>query len=310
MNTLEGAGSRQTWLSWRAWQHESVPCVLCARMDVIVIDCDDEMEAEPAAAAMPASLPAAMPADTTGAAALPVAPPVEAAEATAVPVAPPAEAVEAAAVPVAEPTEAAVPTAAAADTAESMDVDGGEEADDECDGPDEEEEEEDGEASDASDIYEVSNIVASRQAPGGGLEYLIKWKGWGAQFNSWEPEAHIIDPKVIAEFEAAQAEKAAKAAAKAAKRSPTKSARSSPTKGAAASAGAASSAADQGRNVELVAEMHNEWLPSYNQRALAKAAGIVCERDRNAQPTPCRNAQPTPWAVAHASSGRVPRLIL
>ena len=36
---------------------------------------------------------------------------------------------------------------------------------------------------------------------GGGLEYRIKWRGWGSRWNTWEPERHIIDQVILTEWE-------------------------------------------------------------------------------------------------------------
>ncbi|KAI7835775.1 hypothetical protein COHA_010328 [Chlorella ohadii] len=45
--------------------------------------------------------------------------------------------------------------------------------------------------------YDVERILAVRPAAGGsGKEYLIKWLGWEAEWNSWEPRAHLDRPLV------------------------------------------------------------------------------------------------------------------
>ena len=28
-------------------------------------------------------------------------------------------------------------------------------------------------------------------------EFLVKWRGWNSEFNSWEPECHFLDPAII-----------------------------------------------------------------------------------------------------------------
>ena len=33
------------------------------------------------------------------------------------------------------------------------------------------------------------------------LEYFVKWKGWSPKYNTWEPEANILDPRLIESFE-------------------------------------------------------------------------------------------------------------
>ena len=58
--------------------------------------------------------------------------------------------------------------------------------------------------SDGDDVYEAGEIMDSRNGDGG-FEYLVKWKGAGHQYNSWEPKDHIIDADLIAEFDAKRA---------------------------------------------------------------------------------------------------------
>ena len=50
------------------------------------------------------------------------------------------------------------------------------------------------------DIYEVEAVLDMRRDGGGAREFLIKWKDWGSQWNSWEPEAHILDRRLLRRF--------------------------------------------------------------------------------------------------------------
>lgn len=52
---------------------------------------------------------------------------------------------------------------------------------------------------DTGDTYTVA-YVKKKRCVEGRIEYLVKWKGWGERFNSWEPEDHIIDKRLIAKF--------------------------------------------------------------------------------------------------------------
>ena len=43
--------------------------------------------------------------------------------------------------------------------------------------------------------YEVESILDSRIIPRLGLQYLIKWKGYGRKENSWEPVRNLSNAK-------------------------------------------------------------------------------------------------------------------
>ena len=68
----------------------------------------------------------------------------------------------------------------------------------------------DDEDDDDANVYEVDKILDLRRNNKGVSEYLIKWKGWGAQHNSWEPRENIMDDALIGEFEAKLAKKTPK----------------------------------------------------------------------------------------------------
>ena len=67
-----------------------------------------------------------------------------------------------------------------------------------------EEAEDEGVESD-SDVYVVDKILDSRCGRGGITEYLCRWEGWAAEHDTWEPAHHIIDKRLIKDFESAQA---------------------------------------------------------------------------------------------------------
>ncbi|CAF1121804.1 unnamed protein product [Rotaria sp. Silwood1] len=48
-------------------------------------------------------------------------------------------------------------------------------------------------------VYTAEKILLKRIRKGK-VEYLIKWKGWAAKWNTWEPEKHILDKLLIADF--------------------------------------------------------------------------------------------------------------
>ena len=53
--------------------------------------------------------------------------------------------------------------------------------------------------------YAVERIVDVDRADPSDIKYLIKWKGWPAKYNTWEPMAHLKSLKdEIEAFEASR----------------------------------------------------------------------------------------------------------
>ncbi|CAF4103655.1 unnamed protein product [Adineta steineri] len=48
-------------------------------------------------------------------------------------------------------------------------------------------------------VYTAEKILLKRIRKGK-VEYYIKWKGWAAKWNTWEPEKHILDKLLIEDF--------------------------------------------------------------------------------------------------------------
>lgn len=53
----------------------------------------------------------------------------------------------------------------------------------------------------ASPVLEAERIVGKR-VRGGAKEYLVKWQGCADAHNSWKLAEHVLDPELVAEFEA------------------------------------------------------------------------------------------------------------
>merc|ERR1712226_100542 len=51
-----------------------------------------------------------------------------------------------------------------------------------------------------------AEAVKQKRIRSGRLQYLVKWKGYGSEENTWEPEDNIFDKKLIQEFEEKQEE--------------------------------------------------------------------------------------------------------
>ena len=51
-----------------------------------------------------------------------------------------------------------------------------------------------------NDVYKVERILDVREDSQAGREFLIKWRGWSTKWNNWEPEAHILDRRMIHRF--------------------------------------------------------------------------------------------------------------
>ena len=53
-------------------------------------------------------------------------------------------------------------------------------------------------------VFAAEKILKKRLKKGKGIEYLVKWQGFGAKHNTWEPEENILDRRLTEEFNAKQ----------------------------------------------------------------------------------------------------------
>ncbi|CAH2091116.1 unnamed protein product [Euphydryas editha] len=58
----------------------------------------------------------------------------------------------------------------------------------------------DGKNADENAEYEVDRILEVHHKKNGAREFLIHWKGWASQFDSWEPESNLNCPELIKKF--------------------------------------------------------------------------------------------------------------
>ncbi|XP_056379864.1 chromobox protein homolog 7 [Hyla sarda] len=49
-------------------------------------------------------------------------------------------------------------------------------------------------------VFAVESIRKKRMRKGK-VEYLVKWKGWPPKYSTWEPEEHILDPRLVVAYE-------------------------------------------------------------------------------------------------------------
>ena len=55
-------------------------------------------------------------------------------------------------------------------------------------------------AEDELESYEVRKLLDHRYSEDGQLEYLISWKGYGPESDSWEPIEHINNTALIKKY--------------------------------------------------------------------------------------------------------------
>uniref|UniRef100_A0AAY4BVD7 Chromo domain-containing protein n=1 Tax=Denticeps clupeoides TaxID=299321 RepID=A0AAY4BVD7_9TELE len=49
-------------------------------------------------------------------------------------------------------------------------------------------------------VFAVESITKKRVRKGN-VEYLLKWEGWPPKYSTWEPEEHILDPRLVLAYE-------------------------------------------------------------------------------------------------------------
>ena len=51
----------------------------------------------------------------------------------------------------------------------------------------------------ADDVWEVDELIGRR---GNGQYYLVRWRGYGEDHDTWEPRGHILDKDLIKIYDA------------------------------------------------------------------------------------------------------------
>lgn len=52
----------------------------------------------------------------------------------------------------------------------------------------------------SEDEYEVDKIIEMRMKKNGTREFLVHWKKWSSEYDTWEPEANLSCPDIIDRF--------------------------------------------------------------------------------------------------------------
>lgn len=52
----------------------------------------------------------------------------------------------------------------------------------------------------SEDEYEVDKIIEMRMKKNGTREFLVHWKKWSSEYDTWEPEANLSCPDIIDKF--------------------------------------------------------------------------------------------------------------
>uniref|UniRef100_A0A8B9J4Q7 Chromo domain-containing protein n=1 Tax=Astyanax mexicanus TaxID=7994 RepID=A0A8B9J4Q7_ASTMX len=50
-------------------------------------------------------------------------------------------------------------------------------------------------------MFKNLSLTDAHLCPQGRLQYLVKWRGWSAKYNTWEPEENILDPHLLVTFQ-------------------------------------------------------------------------------------------------------------
>ena len=56
--------------------------------------------------------------------------------------------------------------------------------------------------------YTIEALLSKRFSSNGAIEYLVKWEGYGSEYNTWEPEENILGLRLIQQYERKQVLKA------------------------------------------------------------------------------------------------------